>query len=878
MRLLFAILIALPSAAQTPLSAPTGLEASDGDYSTKVGLSWEHVRGATSYRILRAESEDSTVAVEIGSTASIIFYDRTAAPAQVHFYWVQAAAGERRSALSAPDAGVRAPGITSAFGRIEPLEPPPAPLENPVTGAKVYLGKTLFWDEQLSSTRTRSCGTCHLPRNGGADPRAASDPARSLHPGPNGRFGDDDDVIGSPGVVRNAADGSYLWSEEFGLREQVTDRKANSMIDAAYADIGLFWDGRAERVFRDPETDEPVFQNARPLESQALESQALDPFLSEVEMGHEGRTLDEVVARVVASRPLALSPSVPAALALWIGDRGYPELFEEAFGTQEVTPVRIAMAIASYERTLYSDRTLIDRLVSKIEDYPPAVQRGRELFFDNFCDECHRAGLMGDNRFHYIGVRPQREDVGRSKVSGSGFDIGRMRTPSLRNVMLRAPYMHNGGFATIEDALEFYNRGGDFDGHNKDNNFVREMNLSDQEREDFFALFRALTDPRVAAEAGPLFDRPMLYTESSRAPQIIGTGTPGPGAVVPQMAAFEPPMLGNPSFTVGLYDAAPETEAVLVVADDDPGLGPRIPTGGVFRALAVTAEEGYASASWSIPDDPALAGRTLFGRWYIRSGSNVAVTPAFKITLFAPPAPPAEVSVLTSVPAASALQGPVAPGSIATGFGVGLTEQTAEADVLPLPTTLGGVSVSVTDSRGAERRAPLFFASPTQVNYLVPEGTAEGEAVVTVRGLGGVVATGTLQVLPAAPAVFAANADGRGIAAALIQRVRPDGSQAFEPVARFDLAQSRFVAAPIVFQGDQLFLILFGSGLRGAAEVIVTVDGEPVDVLFAGPHPTLAGLDQINVRLPESLAGRGTVEIRLVADGIEANFTTITIE
>ncbi len=878
------LLLILPAAlaaqdAADSLPAPTGLEASDDAYSTKVGLSWEHVQGAKSYRLLRAETDNPSAAVSVGTTPSIIFYDRTARPGQTFFYWVQAEAGALRSGFSAPDAGRRAIGKNSAFGKIEPLEPPVAPLQNPVTGAKVYLGKTLFWDEQLSSTRTLACGSCHLPRKGGADPRPGAATARSLNPGRNGRFGDKDDVRGSPGVVRNRADGAYLWSQDFGLREQVTGRKANSMIDAAYADVGLFWDGRAQREFLDPITGEVVFTDAAPLERQALESQALDPFLSDVEMAHDGRTLDEVIRRIVESRPLALSPSVPAALAVWIGGRDYTALFEEAFGTPQVTPVRIAMAIASYERTLYSDRTLIDQVVSAIIESPPAVERGRRLFFDNFCDECHRGGLIGDNRFHYIGVRPASEDIGRSKVTRSGLDKGRMRTPSLRNVMLRAPYMHTGRFAAIEDALEFYNRGGDFDSPIKDTNFVRKMKLTDTEKSDFLAFFGALTDPRVAAEAGPLFDRPMLYTESARAPQILGSGSPI-GAVVPQVVALEPPLAGNPNFTVGLYDAPAGRDAVLVIDEQDPGLGPRTPaTASFFRGSATTAPEGYASITLAIPDDPALVGRTLWGRWFVPAGSGTGVTPAFRMTVFAPPNPPAEISALSSVSAASLAMGFVAPESIVSGFGGGLSELTQKAEILPLPTTLGGVSLTVTDAAGRERRAPLFFVSPAQINYLVPAGTAAGEAIVSVRRLGSVIATGMLQVAATAPTLFSANSNGRGVAAALVLRVKPDGTQSYEPVARFDLAQSRFIAKTIDFgpTGDELFVILFGSGLRFAdtASITATVGGEPAEILFAGAHPELAGLDQINLRLPRPLAGRGDIEVKIQAAERTANAVTL---
>ena len=447
---LLAVLIGQADGSELP--APTSVEASDGAYTLKVGVCWDHIRNATTYQVFRGTTENPASATSVGTTASLIFNDSSAVPDQAYYYWVQAQNGNLKSLLSVPDQGFRAIGITSRFGPIKPLAPPPEPAENPVTGAKVYLGKTLFWDEQLSSTRTVACGTCHLPRNGGSDPRSLT-ASLSTHPGVDGVFGTDDDIVGSPGVPLNRADGSYVWSTIFGFEEQVTHRKAQSVINAAYCtDIGcdLLWDGRADQQFKDPITEAVVIESGA-----ALESQALIPLLNDTEMSHEEATWDDLVTRLSQSQPLALSPSIPAALSAWIGDRGYPELFTEAFGTAEITPVRIAMAIASYERTLYSDRTPLDAIVSDITDEPPAEKRGRELFSEIDCDVCHGGPLLSDGRFRSVGLRPASEDRGRIEVTGSFFDLGTFRTPSLRNVALRAPYMHNGRLATLEEVVDF---------------------------------------------------------------------------------------------------------------------------------------------------------------------------------------------------------------------------------------------------------------------------------------------------------------------------------------------------------------------------------------------------------------------------------------
>ena len=160
----------------TSLSAPAEVAASDNAYSTKVGISWDTVRGATLYRVFRNTTSDSTTATAVGTTPEGTFFDTTGAAGQTFFYWVRAENGSIVSPLSTADQGTRANGVIN--GPVPPLNPPPQPGGNLVTATKAYLGKTLFWDEQLSSTRTVACGTCHFAANGGSDARAI---LRQLH-------------------------------------------------------------------------------------------------------------------------------------------------------------------------------------------------------------------------------------------------------------------------------------------------------------------------------------------------------------------------------------------------------------------------------------------------------------------------------------------------------------------------------------------------------------------------------------------------------------------------------------------------------------------------------------------------------------------------
>jgi len=203
------------SGQSSTLTAPTEVTASDNSYVTKVGINWAAVRGATLYRVFINSANNPATAAAIGTTTDSTFFDTTAPAGQTFFYWVRAENGSVVSPFSTPDQGSRAVG--NVVGPVQPLNPPPAPPANPVTAAKAYLGKTLFWDEQLSSTRTVACGTCHFAANGGSDARAIVGNPRSTNPGADGVFNTADDVFASPGVITNNADGTYSLSAVYGF-------------------------------------------------------------------------------------------------------------------------------------------------------------------------------------------------------------------------------------------------------------------------------------------------------------------------------------------------------------------------------------------------------------------------------------------------------------------------------------------------------------------------------------------------------------------------------------------------------------------------------------------------------------------------------------
>jgi cytochrome c peroxidase len=516
-----------------------------------------------------------------------------------------------------------------------PLPPPPVPPGNPITDAKANLGKALFWDEQLSSSRTVACGTCHRAEAGGSDPRSSVDAPAALHPGLDGATGTPDDVTGSPGVPLADASGAYGMDPVFGMSPQVTNRKTPSHVNSAYAP-NSFWDGRARGPFLDPVTGDTVLRVGG-----ALENQALAPLVSSVEMGHASREWADVTARVSASRPLALAAFVPAELSSWIAGRDYPALFAEVFGTPAVTPARIALAMATYERTLVSDQARIDSVIAGTAVLTPQESAGQGLFGALGCAGCHAGPLFSDNAFHYIGVRPAGEDPGRFAVTGNPADLGAMKTPSLRNVGLRGALFHTGRMRTLEDVVAFYNRGGDFAAPNKPP-VIRPLGLNPGQQAALVAFLRgALTDPRVRDRRAP-FDRPSLYAEAELVPVVTGAGRAGSGGVVPVPVAIEPPLSGNPSFTLGLHDALGGADAVLVVDESEPPASGTIPAAGSFARVVVAlqgagAGAGFGSATLAIPSDPALVGRTLFGRWYVTdpgAADGVAFSAAFRFRVF----------------------------------------------------------------------------------------------------------------------------------------------------------------------------------------------------------------------------------------------------
>lgn len=209
-----------------------------------------------------------------------------------------------------------------------------------------------------------------------------------------------------------------------GINGRTTNRSAMSLVNLLWVDR-LFWDGRAK----------------------TLEEQALLPIQDVREMG---LTLEELVQKLKA---------IPE----------YIPKFKEAFGTEEVSPDLVAKALAQFQRTLISAGSRYDKIARGEAQATAREQRAIDLFFTHpepaapiplrggNCGDCHGGNLTTLNTFHNNGLELIPKDLGLAIVTGQASDNGKMRAPSLRNIALTAPYMHDGRFKTLEEVLEHYN-------------------------------------------------------------------------------------------------------------------------------------------------------------------------------------------------------------------------------------------------------------------------------------------------------------------------------------------------------------------------------------------------------------------------------------
>ena len=336
------------------------------------------------------------------------------------------------------------------------LPPVPVPADNPITPEKVKLGERLFHEKRFSADGTVSCASCHKPELAFTDGLPVAE----------------------------------------GIRKQKGTRNTPTVVNAAYYTT-QFWDGRRA----------------------SLEEQAKDPFVNPIEHGLPSH---EPILEVVRKDPY------------------YRKAFRKVFGVapEAVTIDHVVKAIAAFERTVVSGDSPFDRYLygGDKSALSESAIRGLKIFrTKGRCVDCHKieqtSATFTDNDFHNLGVGFQRiaprlheivakfreakakganldesvltqaevSELGRFAVTGRISDLGRFKTPTLRNVAVTAPYMHDGSLKTLEEVVEFYDKGGEA------NDFldggIRPLKLTEQEKKDLVEFLKSLTSPRFAQAA-----------------------------------------------------------------------------------------------------------------------------------------------------------------------------------------------------------------------------------------------------------------------------------------------------------------------------------------------------------------------------------------
>ena len=353
-------------------------------------------------------------------------------------------------------------GMTMAHSESPPLGLPPIPVpeDNPQTVAKIELGNKLFHDKRFSATGEVSCANCHA-------------------------------------VEKAFTDSPLVVSE--GINKLTGTRNAPTVLNAVYM-RAQFWDGR----------------------SPSLEDQALHPFINPVEMGLKDH---EPILAIVRSDP------------------EYVKAFQSVFAKSgnDITMKEVTRAIAAFERAQVVGNTPFDRWYFKGDEnaLTDAQKRGFEVFVNQGrCVSCHvveqTQALFTDSKFHNVGVginaiqndvpvlageyiRAQAtaaevdqrvlsdkksSELGRFAVTRTFDELGAFKTPTLRNIALTAPYMHDGSLKTLRDVVVHYNNGGVTVADDPVNDFlsggIRPLALTDKEIDDLVAFMEALTSPEFA--------------------------------------------------------------------------------------------------------------------------------------------------------------------------------------------------------------------------------------------------------------------------------------------------------------------------------------------------------------------------------------------
>lgn len=309
---------------------------------------------------------------------------------------------------------------------------------------------------------------------------------------------------------------------------------------------------------------------------------------------------------------------------------------------------------------------------------------------------------------------------------------------------------------------------------------------------------------------------------------------------------------------MSLYELDPLTGDELVQSVYFPGTTVRLNCNA--WGCPAAESEFVGPISWDSPKSPAKVFAEM--GMIVNSGTFVDTANRCQIA-------PVSLRVVSS---ATRQAVPLAPESMATLQSAFISASTEAASSSVLPTTLGGIQVRVTDGGGAGRLAGISFVSPHQVNFVMPAALREGSATVSVVAANTIRATGSIEIAKVSPGIFTADGGGSGLAAAMGMRIGPQGAQQ-QMQRSFSCLEGVCAGEPLDLgaSDEQFVLVLYGTGVRGGQINSVTIGGVPAEPLTVSAQPSNPGLDQINVRVPKSLAGAGLVEVRLEVDGKPAN-------
>jgi uncharacterized protein (TIGR03437 family) len=274
----------------------------------------------------------------------------------------------------------------------------------------------------------------------------------------------------------------------------------------------------------------------------------------------------------------------------------------------------------------------------------------------------------------------------------------------------------------------------------------------------------------------------------------------------------------------------------------------------------------------------------VFDSWADGAPQNRAiVTPASPASYTAKFKTASAGGGLTTVGAGSFLPGPLARGSIASGFGQQLAAMAQAATSIPLPTQMQEISLRLVDANTNSRLLPLFFVSPTQLNFLIPDEVPVGGATLEVLRAGTPIASQSVLIADSSPSLFTANQNGRGVPAAEVVRVAANGTQVVSPA--FTCSGTPAVCSPATIDlgstTDTTYLVLYATGVRNRAagsNVRVLIQGIPAEVVYAGSQAQFAGLDQINAIIPQGLRGVGNATVNLTIGAVSANPVEVRIQ